>query len=127
MKKTFKVYHTKNWALNANLHSANLDEYKPKESDYELVAYCECTLGETFHLTNHIDTAWWDNEGVTKVKESRSTSVGDVVEDCRTGKLWLVAGVGWCESSWGDGLSPDKIRIPMHIPIDEKPSEGFQI
>jgi len=34
-----------------------------------------------FHLTNHIDRAWWENPGVTLVGEPRhrSTSVGDVV------------------------------------------------
>ena len=35
-------------------------------------------LGRAFQLTNHIDQEWWLNEGVTLVKESRSTSVGDI-------------------------------------------------
>lgn len=36
-------------------------------------------LGRAFQLTNHIDQEWWLNEDVTLVKESRSTSVGDIL------------------------------------------------
>lgn len=36
-------------------------------------------LEDAFRLTNHIDDPWWENEGVTLTKESRSTSVGDVI------------------------------------------------
>ncbi len=95
----FKVYHTKSWVLNSNLHF-NTEGYIPKKDDYELVALVNTdALGETFRLTNHIDVAWWENEEVEMVKESRSTSVGDVVED-ENGKVWLCASVGWEEVKW---------------------------
>lgn len=95
----FKVYHTKRWAINANLHFST-EGYVPDKNDYELVAVCDCDdFGETFFLTNHIDDPWWENKEVALVKESRSTSVGDVVED-EKGKLRLVAGIGWENVEW---------------------------
>jgi len=38
------------------------------------------SLDHAYEMTNHIDKAWWENEGVTRVgPECRSTSVGDVI------------------------------------------------
>ena len=45
-----------------------------------LVAEVETNdLEEAFKLTNHIDRAWWENEGVKLIgEETRSSSMGDV-------------------------------------------------
>lgn len=102
----FKVYHTKVWALNSLLHF-NIDEYKPYADDYDLVAEVECdALGETFGLTNHIDYEWWENEGVTLFKESRSTSVGDVVVD-ENDDVHICASVGWEKTTWNEKAKSD--------------------
>ena len=54
-------------------------------------------VGEAFQLTNHIDSAWWENEGVTRIGgETRSTSVGDVV--VLNGEAFMVK--GWASSPW---------------------------
>jgi hypothetical protein len=52
------------------------------------------SVDTAYELTNHIDCAWWENEGVTRVgPEARSTSVGDVI--VRNEEVWLCARVGW--------------------------------
>jgi len=62
--------------------------------DYELVAeLVSDDLGNIFRLTNHIDCAWYENEGVVTYKQSRSTSVGDIVQT-RNG-LFLCMPIGW--------------------------------
>lgn len=104
----FKIYHSKNWELNSQLHFLNCEFYVAHKDLYDHVANVDCdSVGQTFQLTNHIDFSWWENEGVTLIKESRSTSVGDVVEDTETDKLWLCCGVGWQEVSWTD----DKLDV----------------
>jgi hypothetical protein len=86
--KTAKVYHAINPTFQMTL--------QPFPDSYELVAVVECeNLGEVFEKTNHIDHPWHENEGVTCVKRSRSTSVGDVVEF--DGKRYLCAACGWDE------------------------------
>lgn len=110
----FKVYHTKSWALNSDLHFIGNKEackklcphfatgYMPVRENYELVAEATCErMGHIFELTNHIDRPWWENEGISLVKESRSTSVGDLVENER-GFLFMVASVGFIEVQWSD-------------------------
>jgi len=106
----YKVYHTRNWALNSKLHFIDSVElcpefqngYKPFKSNYKLVAVVETdALGNTFGLTNHIDVEWWKNDGVELIEESRSTSVGDLVEDI-DGNLWMCASCGWTEVKWAD-------------------------
>ena len=50
--------------------------------DYNLVAIVDSEhVEKVFELTNHIDTQWWDNDGVEVVGDNhhRSTSVGDIV------------------------------------------------
>ena len=50
------------------------------EGDWSSLDYFEHKVHEDiFRLTNHINKPWWENEGVTLVKESRSTCVGDVI------------------------------------------------
>jgi hypothetical protein len=69
-----KVYHAKE----PNFGMGEPIEFN--DDNFDLVAEVECeNLGDVFRLTNHIDESWWKNEGVTLVKESRSTSIGDVV------------------------------------------------
>jgi len=106
----FKVYHSRNWALNSKLHfmeSEKLcpeckDGYKPFRSNYKAVAMVESdSIGMVFQYTNHIDRAWWENKNVRLIEESRSTSVGDLVED-ETGQLWVCASVGWEKCEWNE-------------------------
>ena len=62
--------------------------------EYQLVAELETeSLEEAFNLTNHVNCAWWDNEGVKLVKQSRSTSVGDIV--ITSEGTFLCEEVGW--------------------------------
>jgi hypothetical protein len=51
-----------------------------------------------FEKTNHIDSPWWENAGVTRAFlaiRPRSTSVGDRVEIVETGEVWECISVGW--------------------------------
>ena len=104
--KKFKVYHTKCWALNSLLHF-DIKTFNPHKDDYKVVAEVETdALGNVFGLTNHIEYEWWKNEGVTLIEESRSTSVGDVVED-GNGQLWICASVGWEKVEWNENLKSE--------------------
>jgi hypothetical protein len=84
-----KVYHAK---------EPNFREDEPREfsdANFELVALVECgQFEEVFYLTNHVDHPWWENEGVTCIKQGRSTSVGDVVVTS-DGTKFLCRGAGW--------------------------------
>ena len=50
---------------------------------YEYVASVESDdLDTAYRLTNHIDCAWWEQDGVArshKVEKARSTSIGDLM------------------------------------------------
>lgn len=99
--KKFKVYHSRNFALNSKLHF-DTDGYAPIKANYELVAVVHgLDLEQAFFFTNHVDKAWFDHLNVEVVKESRSTSVGDLVED-EDGQLWLCAFCGWEKVEWSD-------------------------
>lgn len=50
-------------------------------------------LDEAYRLTNHIDKLWWENEGVVALRESRSTSIGDVLD--LNGKFYVVDRCGF--------------------------------
>ncbi len=112
----FRVYHSKDWDLNSKLHFVkeedafrknlddsfsvfNKDGYVTEFSryDYEIVAEVECEdKNQVFQLTNTIDDYWWNNDEVTALKtKTRSTSVGDIVEDVENNKFWMVLGLGW--------------------------------
>ena len=54
-------------------------------------------LGDVFRVTNHIDEAWWENPEIIDHKESRSTSVGDVVHDVEADVYHLCMPCGWKE------------------------------
>ena len=51
-------------------------------------------LDKVFELTNHINSSWYENSGVTCLVEGRSTSTGDVIvrED---GAKFFCAPFGW--------------------------------
>jgi hypothetical protein len=69
------------------------------EDNFDLVAEVELPADQfqrVFEVTNHIDRAWWENPEVTCIKESRSTSVGDVVVD-EDGKRFRCESSGWSQ------------------------------
>ncbi|MGD9091374.1 MAG: hypothetical protein PVF74_00895 [Anaerolineales bacterium] len=51
-------------------------------------------LEEAYLKTQHLEKPWWLNPGVKVVNLSRSTSVGDVIQD-ENGTLWVVAAIGF--------------------------------
>lgn len=74
-------------------HKMNSD-FQPTLGVYEKVAEVETKdLTDVFRLTNHIHDVWGKNEEVKLIKESRSTSVGDVVK--MDGKFYLCDVAGW--------------------------------
>jgi hypothetical protein len=107
IEMSYKVYHTKNWALNTLLHF-NIENFNPHMADYKIVADVHVdSIGPVFQFTNHIDHAWQENVEVTAYdKKARSTSVGDVVED-PNGQLWICASVGWEKVEWNNNLKSD--------------------
>ncbi len=58
----------------------------------------DTVLGWAFDLTNHVDQNWWENEKVKLLKQSRSTSVGDVMileDEKKTERVFGVDGWGF--------------------------------
>ena len=53
------------------------------------------SLADAFHLTNSIEAHWSVNQSVKALLVSRSTSVGDVLE--QDGKFFVVASFGFVE------------------------------
>ena len=91
----YKVYHNSRFLEHGGL-SWGTKEF-PNWDCLNLVAFVEAeTIDNVYRLTNHIDDLWWENPEVEVVKNSRSTSCGDVVEDPQ-GRLWVCAAVGWVE------------------------------
>lgn len=73
--EAMKIYHAKNPTFGIGGHP----EFN--EENFELVAEVfGKSLSDAFRLTNNIDKPWSKNKGVKVIKESRSTSVGDVVK-----------------------------------------------
>jgi len=63
--------------------------------NYQEVAQVEASsLEEVYLKTQHLETVWWHNQGVTVIQISRSTAVGDILRDER-GILWVVAASGF--------------------------------
>lgn len=59
------------------------------------VAEVDCeTLSDVFFYTNHVECAWWEHDCVTAFKETRSTSVGDLVVN-PAGNFLLCCPIGW--------------------------------
>ena len=100
----FRVYHTKDWNLNSKLHFPELDfkdGFTPSKKDYKPVALVNCdSVEKAFYYTNHIESEWWDHFTVTLIEKSRSTSVGDIVENTKTCELFLCMSVGWKKIEW---------------------------
>lgn len=68
-----------------------------KGKEYTLVAEVfASSLEEVFELTNHIHHPWWENKKVKCIKQSRSTSVGDIVIT-PGGQHYKCEAVGWKE------------------------------
>ena len=87
-----RVYH------NAKFLDCGLTVHIPEIEDLTLVAVVDTNdLEEAYKLTNHIDHKWWLNNEVVKVKESRSTSVGDIM--VRNGKTYQVCTFSFTELS----------------------------
>jgi hypothetical protein len=62
---------------------------------YQEVAHVEAeNMEEVYIKTQHQETAWWHNRGVQAKQMSRSTSVGDVIQD-EQNELWAVAATGF--------------------------------
>lgn len=93
--KVFQVYHRKELMY----RYSEADEMATfNRDDYDWVAGLDAEdLGDVFRLTNHIDHAWWENPEIKYYKESRSTSVGDVVRDVEAGTYHLCMPTGWKE------------------------------
>jgi hypothetical protein len=68
-------------------------------ASYQEVAHVEAeSLEEVYLKTQHLERAWHHNRGVQAIQMSRSTSVGDVIQDER-GELWAVAATGFVRLS----------------------------
>lgn len=59
-------------------------------------------LDEAYQLTNNINSSWIDGDKVDFLSDAvkakggcRSTSVGDILIDNSTGKIWIVASFGF--------------------------------
>lgn len=91
------------------------NEHKPAHwphADWKLVAEVEGDDPDTaFGLTNHIDSPWTDNPGVTPIggTRQRSTSVGDIVE-CK-GKLFLCQFAGWEELTFNKDVQHEDFEL----------------
>ncbi len=86
-------------------------------ASYQEVAHVEAAnMEEVYIKTQHLDIAWWHpplhrgwhNLGVKAIQMSRSTSVGDVIQD-EQGEFWAVAATGFVRLSEQD-------RSPLFSP-----------
>lgn len=93
--RKFKVYHKKELMYRYTEADA-MTVFDPDL--YEWVADVHTDrMGMVFQLTNHIDTEWWENDEVKIFKQSRSTSIGDVVYDVEADIYHLCMPMGWKE------------------------------
>jgi len=68
-------------------------------ASYQEVAHVEAeSLEEVYLKTQHLERAWHLNQGVKAIQISRSTSVGDVIQD-EKGTFWAVAAAGFVRLS----------------------------
>ena len=64
-------------------------------ASYQIVAHVEAkNMEEAYIKTQHLERAWHHNRGVKAIQMSRSTSVGDVIQD-EQGEFWVVAATGF--------------------------------
>jgi hypothetical protein len=93
----FKIYHRQPlypglvFADQGPAQTAKLDW----PASYQEVAHVEAeSLEEAYLKTQHLETVWWHNPGVEAIQISRSTSIGDVIQD-EQGDRWVVAATGF--------------------------------
>ena len=68
--------------------------------EYHLVARVKAeNLEGAYAKTQHIDHPWHDNPEVETLRFSRSTSIGDVIQD-ESGGFWVVASFGFSELTY---------------------------
>ena len=53
------------------------------------------SIEDAYRLTNHIDYLWWRNPEIVWWRESRSTSVGDLIHNMDDGSYSIVAPFGF--------------------------------
>jgi hypothetical protein len=92
--------------LHAHGYNAK-DAVFPRDYVRVCIAHCD-SVEDAYVLTNSIDCGWWENELVDcfygactfrtigEVTGTRSTSVGDVVQD-PDGRLWRCDPFGWTQ------------------------------
>jgi hypothetical protein len=72
-------------------------------ASYQIVAHVEAeNMEEVYIKTQHLETAWWHNRGIKAIQRSRSTSVGDVIQD-EQDDLWTVAATGFVKIAEQEG------------------------
>lgn len=100
MNKIVKVYHTKERDFK-QAEKFNPDNFTPVAGvDIPVGLDAECALERAYMKTNSIEEVWWMNQGVFPiVTETRSTSIGDVLE--LDGKFYAVAMFGFVEIQEG--------------------------
>jgi hypothetical protein len=90
----FTVLHAQSRDTRFEFHPPNWTE---RRDDYLAVAHVEAeTLDEVYERTNTIDVPWMEKSGVTALRASRSTSVGDIIIE-EGGTEWMVASFGFSE------------------------------
>ncbi|MGD2158512.1 MAG: hypothetical protein PVG14_00255 [Anaerolineales bacterium] len=83
---------------------------------YKEVAHVEAkSLEEVYFKTQHLETVWWHNPGVKALYMSRSTSMGDVIQD-EVGDLWAVALIGFAEVIEAQEEEPSAACTPATAP-----------
>lgn len=94
----FTVLHAKEFEPMFKAEEILAKAKDPKK--FNLVATVKSdTLGDVFRITNHIDHNWEDNPEVAILFKAgnRSTSVGDLVVENDSGKIWACMPSGWEE------------------------------
>jgi hypothetical protein len=96
-----KVYHSREQISSdaaKDILSVNLRDYRLVAAVYvsETQRSMEdfSVLEHVFQLTKSSDHPWWDNPKVFVFKESRSTSIGDIIID-EYHTAWLCEAQGW--------------------------------
>ena len=91
----YLVYHNENFI---EYHFNPTHKGRIKWQNLKLVCKVNApNLEIVFRLTNHIDYSWWRNKGIVWWRPSRSTSVGDVIQDMETELYYSVEPMGFKE------------------------------
>lgn len=97
--------------------------------DFVKVAETETDdLEDVFYLTNHVNCAWWENEGVRRIgPECRSTSSGDVVV-LKDGTVMVCRTIGWANvGNVKDAPLTFQTGIGIHGDEEQQREEGPQV